>query len=619
MVNGYAGKILRVNLSTTTSSVEEPAENFYRYYLGGTGFISYFLLKEVKAGVDPLGPDNKLIFANGPLTGVPVSGTGRNSVGAKSPLTGGQGNAEVGGFWGPELKFAGFDAIIVEGKANSPVYLWIEDGKVETKDARHLWGKDTKEVQDILKQTHGSGTRVCQIGPAGENMVRFACIVNDINHAAGRCGLGAVMGSKNLKAIAVRGHQKFPIANQEAATALIRRLIGEIKNNRGAQGMHNNGTAGMTLAQSMTSGLPTRNFQQGQFEGAGKITGDIINKTILKGRGGCFACTIRCKPEVAVGEPYNVIPEYGGPEYETLGAFGSMCAVDNLPAIAKANALCSAYGLDTISTGDNIAFAMECFERGIITEKDTGGIKLNFGNAEAMLQMVEMIAHRQGFGDIFAEGGVQAAKKIGRGSEEYVMHVKGQGIPMHEPRLKMGLGIGYAISHTGADHCHNIHDTGYTMRIGAGMKAMGIFDPLPANDLSPAKMRILVYGSLWQHVLDSLVFCNFVPLSSDNIVELMRAVTGWNTNLFELMKCAERYVTMARVYNMREGMSKTDDVLPKRFFTAFTSGPIKGVAPTEAQVSEAVETYYEMLGWDKNGLPTPAKLGELGIAWAVKA
>jgi aldehyde:ferredoxin oxidoreductase len=427
------------------------------------------------------------------------------------------------------------------------------------------------------------------------------------------------MGSKNLRAIAVRGHQKVPLANQATATTLMRRLYGEVKNNRGAQGMHNNGTAGMTLAQSTTSGLPTRNFQQGQFEGAEKITGATLNKTILKGRGGCFACTVRCKPEVAVGEPYNVIPEYGGPEYETIASLGSLCAIDNLPAIAKGNALCSAYGLDTISTGVSIAFAMECFERGIITEKDTGGIKLNFGNAEAMLQMVEMIAHRKGFGDILAEGAARAAKKIGRGSEAYAMHVKGQEIPMHEPRLKNALGIGYTISHTGADHCHNIHDTAYTMRIGSGMKAMGIFDPLPAQDLSPAKIRILVYGSLWQHVIDSLVFCNFVPLSSDDIIELMRSVTGWNTNLFELMKCAERYVTMARVYNIRNGIGKTGDVLPKRFFTPFASGPLQGVAPTEVQVNESIETYYGMVGWDKDGVPTPSKLAELGIEWVMKA
>jgi aldehyde:ferredoxin oxidoreductase len=615
-MNGYAGKILRVNLTTATTSIEEPKEEFYRQYLGGTGFIAYYLLKELKPGIDPLGPENKLIFATGPLTGVPVSGTGRNSVGAKSPLTGGLGNAEVGGFWNAELKFAGFDAVIIEGKAKSPVYLWINDGKVEIKDAGKLWGKPTKDVQDILKAEHGAGTRVCQIGPAGEKMVRYACVVNDLNHAAGRSGMGAVMGSKNLRAIAIRGTQKFPYANQAVATTLIKRLIGEVKTNRGSQGMAMFGTLGLIAALNAGSGLPTRNFQQGQFEGVDKLTGQVLNQTILKKRGGCFACTIRCKPECEIGEPYNVKHEYGGPEYETVGALGSMCAIDNLPAIAKGNQLCAAYGLDTISTGVSIAFAIECFERGIITEKDTGGIKLNWGNADAMVQMVELIGKRDGFGNVLAEGTARAAQKIGKGAEAYAMHVKGQEIPMHEPRFKTGLGIGYAISHTGADHCHNIHDTAYVARTGA-LQSLGVFTPLPAQDLSPAKIRMLVYGSLWQHVMDSLVFCMFVPLSQDNIIDLIRAVNGWNTNLFELMKAGERFVTMARMFNTREGKSKADDILPKRFSQAFTSGPLQ-TAPTEAQIKECVEIYYGMMGWDANGVPTLAKLQELGIEWAAK-
>jgi aldehyde:ferredoxin oxidoreductase len=617
-MNGYTGKILRVNLTNSTFQVEEPKEDFYRRYLGGTGFITYFLLKELKPGTDPLGPDNKLIFATGPLTGVPVSGTGRNSVGAKSPLTGGLGNAEVGGFWCAEVKYAGFDAIIIEGKAKSPVYLWIENGKLEIKDAAHLWGKETKEVQDILKQTHGSGTRVCQIGPAGERLARLACVVNDLNHAAGRCGMGAVMGSKNLRAVVVRGHQKFPYAREPEALAVIKRLIPELKANRTSTYFHTMGTAGIVMALQTASGLPTRNFQQGQFEGAEKISGEWMNKTILKTHRGCFACTVRCKPEVAIGDPYHVIPEYGGPEYETIGAFGSSCGIDSLPAIAKANQLCTANGLDTIGTGVTIAFAMECFERGLLTKKDTDGIELNFGNADAMLQMLENIINRKGLGNILAEGTARAAKKIGKDAEAYAIHVKGQELPMHEPRFKAGLGIGYAISHTGADHCHNIHDSAYTARTGAAMQALGVLDPLPSGDLSAAKVRMLLYGSLWQHVLDSLVFCQFVPLSVDNIVELVRPVTGWNTNVFELMKTGERAVTMARVFNNREGMGKADDNLPKRLLTPFTSGPLKGVAPTEAQVRECIDTYYAMMGWDMNGVPTPAKLEELGIGWATK-
>jgi aldehyde:ferredoxin oxidoreductase len=262
---------------------------------------------------------------------------------------------------------------------------------------------------------------------------------------------------------------------------------------------------------------------------------------------------------------------------------------------------------------------MECFERGLVTEKDTGGIKLNFGNADAMIRMLDLIARRQGFGNVLADGVARAAQKIGKGAEAYAMHVKGQEIPMHEPRFKAGLGVGYTISPTGADHCHNIHDSGYAFRIGGALRAMGIFDPLPSQELSPAKVRMLIYVSLWQYVMNSLVFCIFVPLSADNIVDLMRAVTGWNTNLFELIKVGERCITMARAFNVREGKSKTDDFLPKRFMTPFDSGPLKGVAIKEAELVQSIDTYYGMLGWDKNGVPALAKLQELGIDWVARA
>ncbi len=414
MVHGYNGKILRVDLTNGTTSVEEPDEDFYRQYIGGRGFVSYFLLKELKGGVDALGPENKLIFAAGVVTGVPIAGSGRNSVGAKSPLTGGYGDAEVGGYWGAELKHAGYDAIIIEGKAKSPVYLWIEDSKVEIRDAKHLWGKTTGDCQKLIQKELGvSGVRVAQIGIGGENQVRYACVVNDINHAAGRSGMGAVMGSKNLRAIAVKGNQKVELSDTEAVNSLAKWLRDDLKTNPGAVNMSKNGTQGVLMALNTAGGLPTRNFKQGVFEGAEKISAPAMNESILTSRGGCYACPIRCKPEVAVGEPYNVDPFYGGPEYETLAALGSDCGIDNLEAVSKGNQLCGAYGLDTISTGASIAFAMECFENGILTEKDTGGLKLNFGNAEAMLKLIEMIARREGLGGILAEGVALAAATLG--------------------------------------------------------------------------------------------------------------------------------------------------------------------------------------------------------------
>ncbi|MEE8353994.1 MAG: aldehyde ferredoxin oxidoreductase family protein [Dehalococcoidales bacterium] len=619
MEYGYYGKILRVDLSRGTTSVDEPEDSFYRRYLGGSGFISYYLLREVPAGADPLGPDNKVIFAAGPVTGVAIAGSGRNSVGAKSPLTGGHGNAEVGGFWGAELRHAGWDAIIIEGKAASPVYLWIEDDKVEIRDAKHLWGRPTLEVQKAIQKELGSSAiRVAQIGPGGENLVRYACIVNDINHAAGRTGIGAVMGSKNLRAVAVRGSQKVPLADPAAVNAMAKWLRGDLKTNRAAVGMSTNGTAGGLTFFNTMGNLPTRNFREGQFEGADKISAAAMKETIMVKQGGCYACPIRCKPHVAVSGKLKVDPAYGGPEYETLGALGSSCAIDNLEAIARGNQQCGAYGLDTISTGVTIAFAMECFEKGIISEKDTGGLKLNFGNADAMLEAIELIAHREGIGKVLAEGSARAAGIFGDGAAELAMHVKGQELPMHEPRCKMGLGFGYAISPTGADHCHNIHDTGYE-RIGSGPRAMGILDPLPSQDLSAGKVRLQLYGSLWQHTLNCLLFCQFVPLSTDRMATLINGITGWNTNLWDLMKVGERCITMARAFNVREGLGKSDDFLPKRFLTPFTSGPLEGVAIKESDLANAVDTYYGMVGWDDSGRPTAAKLEELGIGWVAEA
>jgi len=616
---GNNGKILRVDLSRGTTTVDEPKEDFYRRYIGGRGFVSYFLLRELAAGVDPLGPENKLIFATGPVTGVPIAGGGRNSVGAKSPLTNGYGDAEVGGYWGAELRHAGYDAIIVEGKSESPVYLYIEDGKVEIKDARHLWGKTTLECQKLIQQELGDrGVRVAQIGIGGENQVRYACVINDINHAAGRCGMGAVMGSKKLRAIAVRGHQKVELADEKAVGSLARWLRDDLKTNRAAVPMSQNGTAAGLMAFNMIGNLPTRNFQENVFEGAEKISAPVINESILKKRGSCFACTIRCKPEVAVPKPYNVDPVYGGPEYETLASLGSNCGIDSLEAIARGNQQCGAYGLDTISTGATIAFAMECFEKGILTEKDTDGLKLNFGNAEAMLQMIEMIARREGLGKLLAEGTARAAKEIGKGAEDFAMHVKGQELPMHMPRCKAGMGFGYTISPTGADHCHNIHDHAFARRVGGSVGDMGILEPLPPQELSPAKVRMVHYGSLWQHALNGLVHCQFVPLDSDKMVDLVKGITGWNTNLWELIKVAERCITMERAFNIREGKTKADDNLPKRFFTPFTSGPLEGVSVDEEKLKQAVETYYGMVGWDANGAPTLAKLQELGIEWVAE-
>ncbi|MBA7673047.1 hypothetical protein ES703_81235 [subsurface metagenome] len=567
-----------------------------------------------------MGPDNKLIFAAGPLTGVPVGGCGRHSVGGKSPLTGAFGEAEAGGYWGAELKMAGFDAIIIEGKAEKPVYLFIRDGEAQLRDARHLWGKKALECQDAIREELGDSLiKVALIGPAGENLVRFACVMNDLDAAAGRTGMGAVMGSKNLKAVACRGHQHVSLADPQA----VKDIASWVRDNTPItnKGMRDFGTARMVTILDDVGGLPTRNFQLGSFEGADKISGQTLKDTILVKRRACFACPVQCKREVKVDEPYTVDPRYGGPEYETLAALGSDCGITDLKAIAKGNELANAYGLDTISCGATIAFAMECFENGLLTSKDTGGIDLRFGNASAMLQLVEQIALRQSFGNVLAEGVARAAKKIGPAAEEFAMHIKGQELPMHEPRLKQGMGVGYSISPTGADHCHNIHDTVYTDMTPSlkMLEGIGILEPMPADDLSPAKVRLLKYYSEFIHLLNCSVCCYFVMSLSlvgfDRLTQLVRSVTGWDTTFFELLKVGERAVNLARVFNIREGFTAQDDNMPQRFFTPHGSGPLKVALDPEA-FQKAKETYYDMSGWP-NGVPSPGKLGELGIEWAL--
>ncbi|MBI3740694.1 MAG: aldehyde ferredoxin oxidoreductase, partial [Chloroflexi bacterium] len=499
--------------------------------------VAYYLLKELPRGIDAFDPRNPLIFAAGPLTGAAFSGQGRNGAGAKSPLTNGFGNAEGGGYWGAELKRAGLDGIVITGRADKATYLWLHDDQCEFRDAAHLWGKSTGETEDALRaELNDRLIRTALIGPAGENRVRFAAIVNDRSHFVGRNGLGAVMGSKNLKGIAVRapaGKGKMEIFAPQGVQALSKWMGANLQE---VARLHEHGTAGIMRGLHRSGGLPSYNFTQGHFDAEEKIDGQTMTATILTKRETCFACAVRCKRVVEVKESAHgsVDPLYGGPEYETLAAFGSMQANDDLIAIAKANELCAMYGMDTISLGVTIAFAIECFERGLITTQDTDGIELKRGNARAMLQMVEAITRRKGFGNVLAEGAARAAQQIGKGAEEFAMHVRGQEMPMHEPRLKAAIGLGYAISPTGADHNHNIHDTVYTKDVSdLTERDPSITAPLPANNLSADKVKFLVAESNWTHFWDSAVMCIFLPYENKQMVDVMNSVTGWDGTIQE--------------------------------------------------------------------------------------
>ncbi len=623
MPKGYNGKILRVDLERESFSIEEPDEKFYCRYLGGGTLALYYLLREMKPKTDPLGTENILVFAGSVISGTPAAGLSRFSVAAKSPLTNAFGEAEAGGWWIPELKFAGYDAIVITGKAPRPVYLWIHDGEAEIRDASHLWGKFTKETQEgIRKELGDERIRIASIGPAGEKLVKVACILNELKHANGRTGLGAVMGSKNLKAIAVRGNKRMEVADQESVKKWTKWLRDTYEEPYFSIG--NLGTARVTVMLSEQGILPTFNFREGSFHGAEAISGETMFKTILVRRGTCYGCFVRCKREVQVTEPYSVDPIYGGPEYETVAAFGSMCGIDDLKAISWANQLCNAYGLDTISTGSLISFAMECYENGILKKGDVGNLDLRFGNVEAMIKMVEMIGAREGLGDILADGMVSAAEKFGKGSERFAMHVKGMPLPFHEPRGKAGVGIGYAVSPTGPDHMEYPHDPFWATEAGISLlRPLGILEPVDVFDLGPKKVRLFVYLQQYWDLLNSLGICMFTakpfgPHTFNEIVEYVRAVTGWETSLFDLLKVAERHANMARIFNIREGFTSKDDTLPDRLFNPMEGGTLKGKKIDREQFSKALETYYQMMGWDpETGVPRKEKLTELDLDWLI--
>ena len=621
MPNGYNGRILHVDLTKGGWEVEEPSEAWYRTYMGGGAMASYYLLKQLRPGVDPLSSENLLVVASNVVSGAPLSGFSRFTIAAKSPLTGMYGESEAGGFFGPELKFSGFDGIVIRGRSERPVYLWIRNGKVEIREASHLWGLDNKETRArILEELGDPKARVASIGPAGERQIPFANVINELRHANGRTGMGAVMGSKNLKAIVVRGRKPFQFADPDRVKEIAQWHNRRIREHGPNQQMHHYGTPGLVTGLNKSGILPTRNFREGVFEGAHKIGGAAMRETILRGEESCFACAVRCKRVVAVTEPYEVDPEFGGPEYETLAGFGSMCGIDDLPAIAKGHELCNRLGLDTISTGALISFAMECFEEGILKEADTGGRSLRFGDAGAMLWLVDEIANRRGLGAILAKGVKRAAQEIGRGAERFAFHIKGQEMAFHDPRGKTGVGLGFAVSPTGADHIEAPHETPFQAAgpLLGQLAPLGILEPIEPLSLKPDKVKAFaILQRVWS-LYNSLGVCNFVAaplfaLTFERLVEAVKAITGWETSLWELLRVGERAITLGRLFNVREGIGPEEDRLIRRFHEPLPGGPLQGKRIDPEDFQEALALYYEMMGWDAQGRPTRGKLADLGL------
>jgi aldehyde:ferredoxin oxidoreductase len=637
MSHGYNGKILHVDLTSRQLSVEEPEEAFYRKYMGGSALAMYYLLRDMPPGVDPLGPDNMLVLALSVLTGTAISGQSRMTAAAKSPLTGAIGDSQSGGFFPAELKFAGFDAIVIKGKADKPIYLWINEGEYELRDASHLWGKITGEAEAAIKGELGDDKiEVLQIGPAGENAVRFAGIFSMSNRANGRTGMGAVMGSKNLKAIAVRGKKRPSVADKARLNDLAKWGAANLEDSDIA-GLAKYGTAETTGSNQTSGTLPSYNYNSGVFDGWEAIDGTTMYDTVLRGadqgkqdrlgRDTCYACTVRCKRVVEITEgPYQVDPHYGGPEYETTSTFGNYCAIDDLPAISKANEICNKYGMDSISCGATISWAYEAFNEGKLTLEDTDGLDLTWGNAESMVALTEKIAKREGFGDILAEGSARAAEVIGRGTEAFLITCKGQEAPAHMPRVKRSLAIIYATNPFGADHQSHEHDPAieedfefYAERLAV----LGFNEEQETRSLSDEKIRFAMASQHMYSTMDSLNLCQFVfgpawqLYGPEDMVEMVRAVTGWQeVNFAELQKVGERRLNMMRAFNAREGFDRKDDVLPEKVFKPLKGGVSDGWKLDHDEIKSATDKYFELCGWDvKTGNPTRTKLDELELGW----
>lgn len=608
-MHGWTGRLLRVDLESGCHTVESIPRPWLRDYLGGRGLAVRYLYEEVDPTVDPLAPGNKLIFACGPLTGTPVPCGARYMVVTKGPLTGAITSSNSGGFWGPELKAAGYDLLVLENQAPRPSYLLIHDDQVTLCDASDHWGRTVSQTEDGLRRELGiPDLRIACIGPAGENRVRFACIMNDKHRAAGRSGVGAVMGAKNLKAVAVRGTGAVQIADPEAFLKSVWEMRAIMDDNPGRKSFTELGTAAtMDLTQTFGA-LPTRNFQQGQFEDFEKLDGNAIKQTRMVANKACFACTIACGRVCRLADgadkfmvnthPRNWKTAGEGPEYETAWALGADTGVGDLDAVLKASWLCNDLGMDPISMGATLAAAMELYEKGVITDSMVER-PLTFGSAEAVVRMVEATALREGFGDELAEGSKRMAGKLHHG--EVFMGSKGQEFPAYDPRGFQGMGVAYATSNRGGCHLR-----AWT----PGPESQGVMPP----HATEGKGSWVANEQNRTTVHDNTGVCFFIGAAGSSVKALVpcaAAATGVPYTMAEFIKIGERTWNLERMWNLRAGLTKADDSLPERLLKeAHQQGPSKGVT---VNLDAMLSDYYQERGWDQDGVPTPEKLAELGL------
>jgi len=617
---GWSGTILEVDLSSETIHKRELETSLAFGFLGQSGINARLLYELAGPEMDPFSPEVPLILGVGPLGGTLAPCSGRFTATFKSPLTGIFGDSNCGGHWGPELKMAGYDHIIITGKSQRPVYLWIDNDCVQLRDARHLWGKSTWQADEMIKnELARKNVQVACIGPAGENRVHYAAIICNLARAAARCGPGAVMGSKNLKAIAVYGDRGLSIADplhfkeavDEAVEAILRDPLYEVASTFGTPAITG-------LAQALGF-FPTRNFRESVFEGADKLRGEILHEQHVKRHKGCYNCPVSCSRFYMVEKGAYAGTRGEGPEYESISAFGAKCGNSNLEAILHANMLCNQYGLDTISTGNTIAWAMECYEKGLLTKEALDGIDLHWGNDTAIIQLINKIAHREGIGDLLAGGAVLAAKKIG--GEEFIVHSKGMDYPAVDVRGTKGMALAFAVSPRGGDHLKGLP----LYEVAPEVYAEDIKEQI-GIEITPnywqqyeTKAELIRWHENWHCVVDSLGICKLEgialkPLLPGHFARLLTAATGWEVSVNELEQVGERIWNLERLYNLREGVNKEQDYPPRRLLEEpITNGPAEGLKLELGKYEKLLQEYYALRGWDTNGRPKDKKLRELGL------
>jgi len=611
MDGGYIGKILRIDLTSRSVAEEGLNPGELRQFIGGSGLGAKILFRETDQNTDPLGPGNVLIYLTGPFVGTPVPTSGRHCIVAKSPLTGIWGEAEAGGKFGVWLKSLGYDGIVVHGASESPVYVYIGEGKTEIRDAGHLWGKDTYEIEGFLEGELGHEIAISCIGIAGENLVKFASIMHEGKHAraAGRCGLGAVMGSKKLKAIVLkRGNLRPQVSHKDELADDLKKVVPRLKEIKKDSTLY--GTSRSISPAEALGDLPIKNWQMGEWsEGADKINGRKMAETILVGRFACHQCPVACGRTVKITEGPFAPVDGGGYEYETGAMLGSNCLIDNMEAISRANELCNRYGMDTISAGAAIAWSMEAFEKGILTEKDTHGLPIHWGDTGVLLKLIEWIAKRKGFGDLLAEGSKKAADVIGHNSSSFTIHVKGLELPGHDPRCFNGLGLGYATSNRGACHTNSF---AYIYMGRTSDPSLNIPKPFERFGTEGVGKLVAAVQNLMA-LCDSLNICKFTAfgLQADDLHRWLNWVTGWNIPFEEFLKIGERIYNLKRLYNLKCGIDRKDDTLPERILNLKREGlhAPEGLP----DLPKMLDGYYMVRGWDQNGIPRKEKLSKLGL------